>query len=133
MAWSTQAIGQPDFVADWNSMDRNTGRQIDWSLVTLLVAGKKTVKSGTVMVATASGKIVPRANRAGAETAIGLLFGTATEGQPSHSLSGYGVIIGGVIYENLLPEGVPAAAVKTELDGAGTKFAWQVYADTTEV
>ena len=60
------------------------------------------------------------------------------EGNRSHALSGYGVIIGGSIYENLLPEasGDPAvidSTYKTELQtaGVGTGFAFFQYSDDT--
>jgi len=216
MGWRQTIYGSmPNFVADPESIDRNTGRQIDWSKVgpaymagqrytitagataaiaatsitvaalpvalpvgTVLDftgAGKfatltanaaagataitvealdasvingntavyvvsysqeKVIPAGTVMAELASGLIVPRAARPGAETAMGILWSTATSAlyEPnSDSLSGYGIIIGGVIYENLLPEVI--TAYKTELNtaGVGTGFAWQTYADSREV
>ena len=97
------------------------------------MVARKLVKSGTVVVQLASGKICPRASRPGAEVAIGLLFGTAQQGEPAHAITGYGVIVGGVIFDNLLPEGVPIAGIKTELDAGGTKFSWQTYVDSSEV
>lgn len=209
MGWTTTYASAPVFVADWNSIDRNTGRQIDWSYVpdsykagtthtitapdgaaqgatsitvtattvalptgtvlnfsgagefaeltapaaegatsltvaalesaiesgdtaTYLVSSSnaKVIKAGTVMCQLSSGKIVPRANRPGSEEAIGLLISTAQENSKSDSLSGYGIIIGGVIYENLLPETI--TSYKTELETNGTSFAWQTYADNTE-
>ena len=49
-------------------------------------------------------------------------------------LTGYGLIVGGVIHENLLPDATDtprtlAAPIKTELNAAGTGFAWRTYND----
>jgi hypothetical protein len=66
-----------------------------------------------------------------------LIETAADEGDAAASRSGYGCIIGGAIFENLLPDasGTPAvlpAAYKTELavDGIATGFAWRSYADS---
>lgn len=133
--WVKRKNSTPDFVADWNSITRNTGRMIDWSVVSgaaYLAGGVKQIKAGTPMAQLASGKIVPYANRPGTETAIGLLYSTAIEGLESHAGSGYGVIIGGVVFENLLPEAL-SGGIKTDLQAAGTGFAFQTYADSSEV
>lgn len=217
MGWQERNVSAPGFVADWNSIDRNTGRQIDWSLVpetyltgtsytitvtepadatdtaltvaalpvdlpvgsvldfagvgefarltapasagdtelavealdaaiedndtaTVIVSGpgglpnEKVIPAGTTMCELASGKIVPRAARPGAETAMGLLIATASQpgalGARSHAKSGHGLIVGGVIYENLLPEDI--SAYKTELATNGSGWVWQTYADNTE-
>lgn len=214
MGWKTTIFGSmPNFVADPESIDRNTGRQIDWAkipasytagtnytitasataaiaAVTIAVtalpvalpvgtvlnftgAGKfatltanalkgataltvealdasvvngntatytvsfsqaKVIPAGTIMSELTSGLVVPRVARPGSEAAIGILWSTATDNtyEPnSDSLSGYGIIIGGVIYENLLPETI--TAYKTELNTSGTGFAWATYADSREV
>lgn len=206
MGWNTYNASTPAFVADWESIDRNTGRQIDWSRVpesykngtkytiqangaanaaatsitvdalpvdlpvgtvlnwtgagefsiltapalkgattlavealdagiedddqaTFLVttSNSKSIVAGTVMCQLSGGKIVPRAARPGSETAIGLLLTNANEANRSEAKTGYGVIVGGVIYETLLPETI--TSYKTELDAAGTAFSWQTYAD----
>jgi hypothetical protein len=82
---------------------------------------------------------VPRAARPGSETSIGLLTTEALEDSQAAGLSGYGLIVGGVVYENLLPEasGTPAtinATYKTELQtaGVGTGFAFVQYGDDRE-
>lgn len=101
-------------------------------------AGKKHIKAGTVMCELASGKVVPRAVRPGAETAIGIIETAADEESASDALSGYGIIKGGVLYENMLPDAtggppkVLPAQFKTELQtaGVGTGFAFEVYADS---
>jgi hypothetical protein len=210
MPWTTTFASAVDFIADLNSVDRNTGRQIDWSRVpdsyrtgasytitspagaaaaavalpvsalpVALPAGTvldfagtgryakltapaavgatslavealdvaipaagtatyivsksnaKVIPSGTTMCEiAASGKIVPRAARPGAETAIGLLWGTAVENQPAMAQTGYVVIVGGVIYETLLPEVI--TSYKSELVTNGSGWVWQTYFDSSE-
>jgi hypothetical protein len=84
--------------------------------------------------ASGNGKLRPRVVTT--NPAIGLLATDAIENDRSAAQSGYGLIIGGVIYEPLLPEatGSPrtlAAGIKTELQAAGvsTGFVFHVYAD----
>lgn len=96
----------------------------------------KTIDAGTVMCELSSGKLVPRAIRPGSETSVGLLETDASEMDTAAALSGYGIIIGGVIYENLLPDATGSPAVisstyKTELQtaGVGTGFAFFQYGD----
>lgn len=43
--------------------------------------------------------------------------------------AGYGFILGGVLYENLLPIAI-TAQTKAELDAVGTGFAWATYRDS---
>lgn len=209
MGWNNYHSSIPLFVVDWNSVDRNPGRQIDWARVaesrragtvyTITTSGAaaaavalpvtalpvalpagtilnftgagetailtapaaagatslavepldaaieasdtatyiisqsndKVIPGGTVMcVVVASGKMVPRAERPGAEEAIGILISTAIENAKGDALSGHGLIVGGVIYENLLPEVV--TAYKTELENNGTAWAWVTYSDSAE-
>lgn len=94
----------------------------------------KQIPGGTIMCALASGKMVPVAAAPGAETAIGLLVGDAVEDEPQAALSGYGLYIGGAVYENLLPDygATDFATWKTELNAAGVgHFTWHTYADST--
>lgn len=98
--------------------------------------GAHRIPAGTVVAALSSGKVVPRSIRPGSETAIGLLETDAVEGDRAAALTGYGVVIGGAVYENLLPDatGDPAvlpSAYKTELQtaGVGTGFAFMQYSD----
>jgi hypothetical protein len=101
--------------------------------------GKKRVAAGTVMViVAATGKMVPRSARPGAETAVGIIETDADEDSKSDSKSGYGLIVGGVVYENLLPDATGSPKVlptdyKTEMQtaGVGTGFAFRQYADDT--
>jgi hypothetical protein len=101
-------------------------------------SGAKTIKSGTVMALLSTKKMVTRADRPGSETASGILETTAIEGERSAASTGYSQILGGVIYENELPEatGGPPKVInstfKTELQtaGVGTGFAFLQYTDT---
>ena len=98
--------------------------------------GKRVIAAGTVMSELTSGKIVPRAITTATATCI--LETAAEEGSPSDALSGYGVIIGGALYENMLPEatGGPPKVLNTtwkgelQTAGVGTGFAFRQYADT---
>lgn len=99
-------------------------------------SGDRVIPSGTVMCKLSSGKVVPRANRPASETSYSLLETDAVENDRAAALTGYGQIIGGAVYENLLPEASGSPAVisstyKTELQtaGVGTGFAFLQYAD----
>lgn len=209
MGWEERNVGSPGFVVDINSIDRNTGRQIDWNVVpdsykagvrytitapdgaaqgatsigvtaltvalplgTMLKFGtaefaqltqyaevgaediyvealpnaiesgdtapyllsesnEKVIPAGTVMCELANGKIVPRAARPGSEQAIGILWSTASQHSKVAAKTGHGVIVGGVIFENLLPETI--TSYKTELETNGTSWVWETYADSSEV
>jgi hypothetical protein len=102
-------------------------------------SGAKTLPAGKAVVELTGGKIAPRSDRPGSETCVGFLETNAIENDVTASKSGYGVIIGGVLYENLLPDatggttGTLTAAYKTELSNAtnppSTGFAFEQYAD----
>lgn len=97
--------------------------------------GAKSIPAGTMMAELASGKIIPRANSS-PDTATCLLMATASEkdGIGSGNLA-YGCIVGGVIYQNLLPDYNHASFVtwRGELDDAsvGTGWTWETYADNS--
>lgn len=99
--------------------------------------GLRSLPAGVVVAEMSGGKVVPRAIRPGSETAIGLLATDAVENDRAAALSGYGVIIGGAIFENLLPDAAGGATIdstyKTELQtaGVGTGFAWLAYSDNS--
>jgi hypothetical protein len=102
---------------------------------TLGGTGVRSILSGTVMCALTSGKVVPRSIRPGSETAIGLIETDAVENDRAASLTGYGIVIGGAVFENLLPDAGGGTTInstyKTELQtaGVGTGFAFYQYAD----
>jgi hypothetical protein len=99
-------------------------------------SGAKFLPAGTVVgtLLDGPGKASPRILTT--NPAIGILETNATDDpKSSDSSTGYGILVGGVIFENLLPEAsgspkVLASAVKTELAAAGTGFAFQQYADS---
>lgn len=139
MPRTTTVVSRPGFIADAHSIDRYpTGLQIDWANVSQTDAeGRKFLLAGTsVGTLAAGGKLRPRVVTT--NPAIGLLETNAYEDDRNAAVTGYGVIIGGAVYENLLPDatgGPPAtlpAAIKTELQtaGVGTGFAFFTYADT---
>lgn len=106
----------------------------DGDTATKIGSGKKTIRAGTAMVgADTNDPLVPRGTGA-AGTADCLLATTAVEDEPHAALSGYGVIVGGVVYENLLPDAAPdtgalATAIKTELNASTKGFVYRVYED----
>lgn len=133
----TFTLGMPAFIADLHSITLwGTGAQIDWTAWTDAkygAAGKRKVPAGTVIAFGASGKIVPPTVNAGAVTngPCYVLRTDIEEDSPVASLSGYGVITGGNLYETLLPDasGTPrtlAAELKTAL---GARFVLQPYGD----
>lgn len=134
-------LSLPAFIVDHQSADRDNGHQIDWANVTagagvvpaLNAQGKKVLLAGTpVGSLLGTGKISPRADNT--NPAIGLLLTTAVQDEPNAALSGYGIITGGVMYENLIPgaAGTPAELaqdIKDELNANGTGWSWRQYAD----
>jgi hypothetical protein len=139
MGRTTSYVSLPGFMADPASVDRNTGVQIDWASVDVArknSAGKKVIEAGTILAEKAGGKVIPRADVSGAEVATGILETTAVEDERSAALSGYGCLIGGALFKNLLPENAETdfADWIAELNdtGVGTGFAWLTYADNRE-
>lgn len=130
----------PGWVVDSQSIDLNSGRQIDWAQVTAAYENSQGIKElpdGTILVELASGKVVPRAlglldGGASAKEASGILLGTAVEGEGSHVQSMHGMAIGGVIYKNLLPESgdVGFDTWLGEVNNNGTGLITEVYADS---
>lgn len=142
MPWTNYTLSAPPFVADRDSLAIDSGHTIDWTNVpagaTYGVAGKRRIPAGTVMgeLLSGNGSISPRVVTTNPATCI--LATDANEDSQSDARSGYGVIVGGLIYENLLPEatGTPArlaSAVRTELEGADgvTSFGWKQFTDNS--
>lgn len=137
MPRTTLNVSRPGFVADQNSMERNDGRQIDWANVGAgylnATTGKKVLPAGTVVGSLlGAGLISPRVVTT--NPAVGVLVSNAIEGDQAAAKSGYGVYVGGVVYETLMPDstGSPKtvpAAMKTELAAAGCTFKYIPYAD----
>ena len=102
--------------------------------------GAKTLPAGKLLVELSNGKVATRAERPGSEVSFGFLETNAIENEPSHALTGYGIIVGGVLFENLLPDaaagttGALTDAYKQELVGntsnpKSTGFVFEQYAD----
>lgn len=133
---STRFTGSAAFIADPESVRRSTGRQIDWANVSTTNSdGKKYLPAGTVVgELLGSGKVSPRVVTT--NPAVGILETSAVEGEQVDALSGYGVILGAHVYENLLPGatgGPPAtlaSAIKTELRANGGAWTFETYGDT---
>jgi hypothetical protein len=132
-------VSTPGFVADPTSIDRTGGVQIDWANVAAGYVdannGKKVLKAGTAVGTALSGNGSASPRVVTTNPAVGLLATDAVEDDPAAPLSGYGLIVGGVVFEPLLPDatgGPPKtlpAAIKTELESAGTGFAFLPYSD----
>lgn len=209
--WTSHDVSRPPFVADWDSVDRDTGHTIDWDSVgeeyrttpggtvevaanaladatsvdvlplpidlasgTVLAfggdkyatltaaanAGEESITVAALVTALADGdtalvkgsglKVIPAGTRMGDAGTNGriyprvdttnpakmILATPATEPNGTSNVRGYGVILGGVIYENLLPGAagdpkVILTAEKTELAAAGTGFSFKQYRDST--
>jgi hypothetical protein len=122
------------FVVDPHNTPRDNGHQIDWANVDEDYendAGKKVLPAGTAVgTLLGSGKISPRVVTT--NPAVALLATSAVEGEESAAATGYGVFLGGVFFENLLPDAVDGELdpdIKTELEENGTGFAWRTYSD----
>lgn len=111
------------FVAQPSSLDYDMGRNIDWDNA----AAATTIPAGTAMSILADGTICPYASRPAVEVALGLLVASANKDDRS-GYAGHGLIIGGGIFENLLPDfaGGAWATIKGDLSGA---FHWMTYED----
>lgn len=114
------------FVAQPSSLDFDMGRDIDW---TNAGTGVTTLPAGTVMcIIAASGKMCPRLERPGAEVAVGLLAASADQEDSDVGIAGHGLILSGVIFENLCPDYADAAwaTMKGEMSAS---FHWLAYGD----
>ena len=127
----TYIVSRPGWQADPHSLDRlGSGIRIDWSQVSddyLNADGKKEIPSGTPIGDTLGDGGSPRV--AITNPAIGLLETTAVEGDLTAAKTGYGLVIGGVIYETLLPAALDEDT-QNELQAAGTGFVFQTYFDS---
>jgi len=92
--------------------------------------GDKVIPAGTIMAPVSGGYYIPRAT-SGATTATRIIKSTATEGVNDLA---HGAIVGGVIYENMLPDFAHAsfATWKGELNtlGVSTGYCWLTYTDS---
>jgi hypothetical protein len=136
-------LSRAQWLVDWENSPRDLGAQIDWDSVDparVDANGRKYVPDGTIMARiAASGKVIPRrdvalaeGNAAGTETAVGILIGQANESDRTDALTGYGLLLGGVVYGNLLPDVGQAglATWKTELETAALTFVYLTHTNT---
>lgn len=103
-------MSMPHWVADYHSLTlHGTGAPINWAAWTdpkYGTAGRRVVPSGTV-VSLSAGKIVP----ADGSLDTLLLMTDAREGSSGDSISGYGLVVSGNVYEAQLPDSTGAPAV----------------------
>ncbi|MEZ4542100.1 MAG: hypothetical protein R3C43_19155 [Chloroflexota bacterium] len=135
-------VSRAQWLVDWANSPRDLGHQIDWASVDparVDASGGKYVPDGTIMAKLASGKIIPRrdvvleeGNALGTETAAGILIGQANEGDKSDALTGYGLLLGGVVYNNLLHDFGHAdlATWKTELETNALTFVYLTHVNS---
>lgn len=99
-------IGLRHWIADINSINlHGRGAPIDWTAFTDAkygTAGKRVVPSGSAVKLSVAGKIVPADGANGSETLF--MFSDAREDVTSDSVSGYGLVTGGNLYEAFLPD-----------------------------
>ena len=139
---TTAVLSNPGFIVDFPSVDRSTGRQVNWALVPAGYQnenGKKEIPAGTVMSEDDNGQVYPRADADTGtnptHTARFIAETNMVEDEKEAALSGYGMILGGAFYENLLPDstGTPKqlpADFVTELRASGTGYAFEQYTDS---
>ncbi|MVN88776.1 hypothetical protein GO986_18720 [Deinococcus sp. HMF7620] len=105
-----RSLSTPVWIADYHSLDfHGAGAPMNWAAWTDAkygVAGRRLIPSGTA-ISLASGKIVP----ADGTTETFLLLTDAREDSTTDSISGYGVVVRGNVYEGLLPDSSGSLAV----------------------
>lgn len=142
MASTTYLNSRAAWLVDWENSPRDLGHQVYWAGVDparIDANGKKYVPDGSIMVILANGNIVPRADVAltegdvlGTETAVGLLIGEANEADKTDALTGYGLLRGGLVYENLLPDAEEAtlATWLGEMAANGSQFIYLTHVNS---
>lgn len=98
-------------------------------------SGDFSVPAGEEMDLLADGRIVPSVLETAGVTCYGIME-TSANGAPSDAATGYGIIVQGQLYENLLPRssGTPkviSSTHKTELLARGGAWMFFQYADNT--
>lgn len=120
-----RSLTMPHWVADYQSLDlHGGGAPMNWAAWTDAkygVAGRRLIPSGTA-VSVVAGKIVPADGSA--DTL--LLMSDAREDSPADSISGYGLVTAGNIYEDQLPDstGNPAQ-LPAPVRAKATRFYFQ--------
>lgn len=118
----TRTLSMPHWIADYTSLDlHGAGAPMSWGAWTdpkYGTAGRRFIPSGTA-VSLVSGKIVPAT---GAQDTL-LLISDAREDSPADSISGYGLVTAGNVYESRLPDATGAPAqLPTAVRAKATRF-----------
>lgn len=104
-----RTMSMPHWVADYTSLDlHGAGAPMNWDAFTDAkygAAGHRLIPSGTA-VSVVAGKIVPADGTA--DTL--LMMSDARQDSPSDSISGYGLVTAGNVYEAQLPDATGAPA-----------------------
>lgn len=95
-----------------------------WTIASVVDADNYTFDVGATVVDDSTGATVYT-------KASGILLATALEGDDIDAISGYGLVIGGVVFKNLLEEDGNGDfdTWLSELKEAGTGFAFETYSD----
>lgn len=133
MGRTTRNITKPGFLVEQANAARDFGHQIDWAAFDASYEnafGNVELKQGLVVSLDANGQIIPRDSGNG-DVAQGLLATSANENSDDDSLSGYGLIRGGVVIEDMIDlDGGTLSTVKTELqDNSDYGFEFVTYSD----
>ena len=129
----------PAFVIDVPNSDVDYGGHIDWDKVPNAAPyarpnGKRTIPAGTLMVRGADGLRYPREVAAAGEEASRITWNAIQEDSREDSHKAYAMIIGGLMWSNLLaPHHVANAAFETwlaEFRANGTGAQFQTYQDS---
>lgn len=134
------------FIADHQSIEQIPGRIVNWDAVddSYIVesTGKKRLPAGTIVGELSDGRICEDGGTDATvspedeSSTLGILLTDANEGASEEALTGYGILVGGVLYENLLPDatGGPPKTIgsqaKTDLATAGCTFKYVNYVDS---
>ena len=131
-------------VVDESSLERMPGAQINWAAITADADGAKRVKAGTVVSRRSDGLVEPR-SFSKTLTSVVVNTNVATVTLVGHGfvvgeqiyVSGANLasLVGGVLFENLLPDATGTPKVlptqyKTELKNAGCTFKLVQYANS---
>lgn len=121
----------PGFIVDIATASMSRGGQVGWALVDADEFGKEDgslfIPAGTVMTRLASGQHVPRSQALGDATHVA--FSDMSNTDRSAAKTGWGMVDGGTLRENWLPDYSNAEfeTFKTEL---GARFGWESLTET---
>lgn len=133
------------FIADPASIEQIPGRRVKWAAVSddfiVESTGKKKLPAGSIVDELEDGQIVEHGGSDAtvspedAGATLGILLTDANEDASEEALTGYGILVGGVLYDNLLPDasGDPLSiggTAKTALVNAGCTFKYVQHVDS---